>query len=82
MEYRKCNSSVEISETQERILKELEEDYGKSREAAGKLLVFLSPCGYPFDHSSLDAEDDFLVPNPNHRVEEEEDEDESDSDES
>ncbi|THH33391.1 hypothetical protein EUX98_g715 [Antrodiella citrinella] len=63
VEYRKCNSSAEIYETQERILKELEEDYGRSREAA-------------------DAEDDFLVPNPNHRVaEEEEDEDESDSDE-
>ncbi|KAI0761103.1 hypothetical protein BC629DRAFT_1043013 [Irpex lacteus] len=49
-QYRTCNSAAEVTEMQEKILKDLETSYQQSRETA--------------DHAA--GEDDWLAPNPNH----------------
>ncbi|CAL1715788.1 unnamed protein product [Somion occarium] len=51
-EYKKCKSSEEVVATQERILKESEDAYDKSRQATAE--------------QGVDGED-LLVPNPNHQ---------------
>ena len=82
-QYKQCKSSEDITQTQERLLKELEEDYGRSRDTAGMYETWVQ------DHSSLvksiplDGDgDDLLVPNPNHQHREEEDEESEDDGES